>query len=65
MLALTQNFNCSSCTTSELFIRLTSCLTAIKTHDIKYCETFYRPFIVSKSLGEILKKVKFKGFFSS
>ena len=47
MLALTQNSNCSSCTTSELFIRLTSCLTAIKTHDIKYCETVYRPFIVS------------------
>ena len=30
--------NSSSCTTTELSIILTSCLTAIKTHVMKYCE---------------------------
>ena len=29
--------NCSSCSTSELSIILTSCLTEIKNHVIKYC----------------------------
>ena len=29
----------SSCTTTELSILLTSCLTAIKNHVIKYCTT--------------------------
>ena len=31
--------NHSSCTTTELSILLTSCLTAIKNHVIKYCKT--------------------------
>ena len=31
--------NSSSCTTTERSIRLTSCLTAIKNHAIKYCTT--------------------------
>jgi hypothetical protein len=31
--------NSSSCTTSNLSILLTSCLTAIEAHVIKYCET--------------------------
>ena len=31
----------SSCTTTELSIRLTSCLTVIKNHDIRYCETVF------------------------
>ena len=31
----------NSCTTTELSILLTSCLTAIKNHGIKYCETVY------------------------
>ena len=29
----------SFCTTTELSKLLTSCLTAIKSHDIRYCET--------------------------
>ena len=32
--------NCSSCTTTGLSIILAFCLTAIKSHVIKYCETF-------------------------
>ena len=31
----------SACTTTELSILLTSCLTAIKNHGIKYCTTVY------------------------
>ena len=31
----------SSCTTTELSIRLTSCLTVIRNHDIKYFETVF------------------------
>ena len=33
--------NSSSCTTYELSKLLTSCLTAIKSHVIRYCETVY------------------------
>ena len=33
--------NSSSCTTIELYILLTSCLTAIKNHVIIYCTTVY------------------------
>ena len=33
--------NSSACTTSDLSILLTSCLTAIKNHIIKYCTTVY------------------------
>ena len=33
--------NSSACTTTELSILLTSCLTAIKYHVIKYCTTVY------------------------
>ena len=33
--------NSSSCTTTELSKLLTSCLTAIKSHVIRYCETVY------------------------
>ena len=33
--------NSSACTTTELSILLTSCLTAIKHHVIKYCTTVY------------------------
>ena len=33
--------NSSSCKTTELSILLTSCLTAIKNHVIKYCTTVY------------------------
>ena len=34
--------NFSACTTTELSILLTSCLTAIKNHVIKYCTTVYK-----------------------
>ena len=33
--------NSSACTTTEFSILLTSCLTAIKNHVIKYCATVY------------------------
>ena len=33
--------NSSSCTTPELSIILTACLTVIKNHVIKYCETVF------------------------
>ena len=33
--------NSSSCTTTELSRLLTSCLTAIKSHVIRYCEAMY------------------------
>ena len=33
--------NSSACTTTELSILLTSCLTAIENHVIKYCTTVY------------------------
>ena len=33
--------NSSACTTTELSILLASCLTAIKSHVIKYCTTVY------------------------
>ena len=47
--------NSSACTTTELSILLTSCLTAIKNHVIKYCTTVYER--IGKNLfwsGEIL-----------
>ena len=55
---------------SELFIRLTSCLTTIKNHVIKYCETVIEkndknllwPIKIS---GKILDKLKSKGFLAS
>ena len=55
---------------TELFISLTSCLTTIKNHVIKYCETVIEkndknllwPIKIS---GEILDKLKSKGFLAS
>ena len=51
--------NSSACTTTELSILLTSCLTAIKSHVIKYCTTVYERngknlFWSIKNSGEIL-----------
>ena len=62
--------NSSACTTNELSILLTSCLTAIKKHVIKYCTTFYerngkKLFWSIKNSGEILNKLKSKGFLAS
>ena len=62
--------NSSECTTTELSILLTSCLTAIKKHVIKYCTTVYegngkKIFTSIKNLGEILNKLKSRGFLAS
>ena len=55
--------NSRSCTTTELSILLTSCLTSIKKHVIKYCKTIYERngkhlFWSIKKSGEILNKLK-------
>ena len=62
--------NSSSCTTTELSILLTSCLTAIKNHVIKYCKTVYERngknlFWSIKNSGEILNKLKSRGILAS
>ena len=57
--------NSSACTTTELSILLTSCLTAIKNHVIKYCTTVYDLFWSIKNSGEILYKLKSRGFLAS
>ena len=59
--------NSSSCTTTELSKLLTSCLTAVKKHVIKYCEKVYErsgknPFWSIKNSGEILDKLKARDF---
>ena len=62
--------NSSSCTTTELSKLLTSCLTAIKFHVKRYCETVYEPsnknwFWSIKNSGEVLIKLKCKGFHAT
>ena len=62
--------NSSACTTTELSILLTSCLTAIKNHVIKYCTTVYERngknlFWSIKNSGEVLNKLKSRGFLAS
>ena len=59
--------NSSSCTTSELSKLLTSCLTAITSHVIRYCETVYETsnknwFRSIQNSGEVLSKLKCRGF---
>ena len=59
--------NSSSCTTNELSKILTSCLTAVKNHVIRYCEKVYERsgkilFWLIKNSGEVLNKLKSKGF---
>ena len=56
----------SACTITELSILLTSCLTAIKNHVIKYCTTVYerngkKLFWSIVNSGEILNKLKSRG----
>ena len=58
--------NSSSCTTTSLSKVLTSCLTAIKNHWIKYCEKTYESeginyFWSITNSTEILNKLKTKG----
>ena len=62
--------NSSACTTTELSILSTFCLTVIKTHVIKYCTTVYKRngkslFWSIKNSGEILNKLKSRGFQAS
>ena len=59
--------NSSSCTTTELSKLLISCLTAVKTHAIRYCETVYERsgknfFWSIKNSGEVISKLKLRGF---
>ena len=59
--------NSSSCTTIELSKLLTSCLTAVKNHVIRYCEKVYKRsgknlFWSIKNSGEVLNKLKSRGF---
>ena len=63
-------FIASACTTTELTILLTSCLTTIKNHVIKHCTTVYERngknlFWSIKNSGEILHKLKSRGFLAS
>ena len=58
--------NSSSCTTTELSKLLTSCLTAVKNHVIRYCEKVYETsgknlFWSIKNSGEVLNKLKSRG----
>ena len=60
----------SACTTTELSILLTSCLTAIKNMSLIYCTTVYETngknlFWSIKNSGEILDKLKSRGFLAS
>ena len=62
--------NSSSCTTAEPSKLLTSCLTAVKKHVIKYCEKVYERsgknlFWSIKNSGEILDKLKARDFNST
>ena len=59
--------NSSSCTTTELSKLLTSCLTAVKNHVIRYCEKVHgrsgkNLFWSIKNSGEVLNKLKSSGF---
>ena len=59
--------NSSSCTTTELSKLLTSCLTAVKYHVVRYCEKVYERsgknlFSSIKNSGEVLSKLKLRGF---
>ena len=59
--------NPSSCTTTELSKLLTSCLTAVKNHVIRYCEKVYersgkKLFWSIKNSVEVLNKLDSRGF---
>ena len=60
----------SACTTTELSILLTSCLTATKNHVNKYCTAVYerngkKLFWSIENSGEILNELKSRGFLAS
>ena len=58
--------NSSSCTTTEHSKLLTSCVTGVKNHVIRYCEKVERSgknlFWSIKNSGEVLNKLKSRGF---
>ena len=59
--------NSSSCTTTELSKLLTSCLTAVQNHVIRYCETVYERsgknlFWSIEHSDEVLNELKSRGF---
>ena len=59
--------NSSSCTTTELSKLLTSCLTAVKDHVIRYCDKVYERsgknlFWSIKNSSEVFNKLKSRGF---
>ena len=59
--------NSSSCTTTVLSKLLTSCLTSVKTHVIRFCEKVYERsgknfFWSIKNSGEVINKLKLRGF---
>ena len=54
--------NSSSCTTIELSKLLTSCLSAVKNHVIRYCEKVYEGSGKNLFWSIILNKLKTRGF---
>ena len=63
-------FIANSCTTTELSKLLNFCLTAVKSHVIRYYETVYersRKNMVwsMKNSGEVLSKLKSRGFYET
>ena len=61
--------NSSFCTTTERSKLFTSCLTAIKSHVIRYCDTVYetsnKNWFWFKNSGEVLSKLKCRGFHAT
>ena len=66
-LAYSSSCTTTDCTTTEHSKLLTSCLTAIKSHVKRYCETVHETsnknwFWSIKNSGEVLNKLKCRGF---
>ena len=61
------NSSSRSCTTTELSLRLTSCLTAINTLLLNVLKKFMRGMVIwyIKNSGDILHKLKSKEFLAS
>ena len=59
--------NSSSCTTTKLSVLITSCLTVIKEHVIRYCDKVFETtgknlFWSIKNSGDVLNKLKTRNF---
>jgi hypothetical protein len=62
--------NSSSCTTTNISILLTSCLSAVKEHIVNYCNKVYENsginlFWSIKNSGEVLDKLRTKRFHAT